>query len=311
MCLQAFEWFKCSFHKCPLIVVTHIAQIFRDQLLACDQDPEGIRYAKKFDLATRGLLATIQKFRVMKSIVMRKARSEILKNKYVFALKILGKDAFDSFIDLMSLKHLSEMDLEEVNGKKSAHQVLEEAAESQMTEQALKIEEIIAKQRLRADFLAGINIEKKQIAIVDTQQGPPVVKKPAFLRRVITSIKPRKEDITPFYSGDTQPASPTDPSDRPKLRMSLSHVQAMLLDQSLEARESVNMNEHDEGKSVQVEDSAAGVAALARETGKDQEPRPPTGASQLMRAMGSVRAKLRASALPSAPPPPPRDSEQM
>ena len=294
-----------------MIVVTHTSQIFREQLLACDQDPEGIRYAKKFDLATRGLLATIQKFRVMKSIVMRKTRNEILRNKFVFAFRIFGKDVFDSVLDLMSLKSLSEMDLEEVNGQKSAHQVLEEAAQAQMMEQSQKLEDIRAKQQLRADFLAGIKAEKKEIVVVDTQQGPPVVKKPAFLRRVITAIKPRKEDIAPMTSGDTQPAAPADSAARPKVRMSLAQVQSMLLDQSLEARESINLNGHDEGNTVQGEDSAAGVAALARETGQDQQPRPPTGASQLMRAMGSVRAKLRASSVQSAPLPPPRDSEQM
>ena len=116
----------------------------------------------------------------------------------MFAFRIFGKDVFNSVLDLMSLKSLSEMDLEEVNGQKSAHQVLEEAAQAQMMEQSQKLEDIRAKQQLRADFLAGIKAEKKEIVVVDAQQGPPVVKKPAFLRRVITAIKPRKEEIAPI-----------------------------------------------------------------------------------------------------------------
>jgi hypothetical protein len=285
--------------------------MFREQLLACDQDPEGIRYAKKFDLATRGLLGTIKRFRVMKSIVMKKTRTDILKNKYVNLLKIFGKDVFDSVLDLMSLKSLSELDLEEVNGKKSGHQLLEEAAQAQMAEQSQKIEEILAKQKEKADFLAGIKTQKRVI-VVESQQGPPVVKKPAFLRRVLTSIKPSKEDIAPVDPVVSQPTAQTDAATRPKVRMSLAQVQAMLLDQSREAQESTITSAQQTGDAAPDDSSAAGVAALARETGQSLGPRPPVETSKLMQAMGSVRTRLRASnAAQNNPPPTPPASEQM
>jgi hypothetical protein len=288
--------------------LTRYLQMFREQLLACDQDPEGIRYAKKFDLATRGLLNTIKRFRVMKSIVMKKTRLEMLKNKYVNVLKILGKDAFDSVLDLMSLKSLSEMDLDEKDGQKSSHQLLEEAAHNQMTENNQKIEEIIARQKEKADFLAGIKTQKKEIVIV-SQEGPPVVKKPAFLRRVITSIKPSKEDIAPIDA--SQPTAQEDAAARPKVRMSLAQVQAMLLDQSREAQVSATIAVQPPDAVAPDVGSAAGVAALAQETGQSLGPRPPSEASRLMQAMGSVRSRLRANASQNNPPPPPSASEQM
>ncbi len=272
--------------------------------MACDQDPEGIRYAKKFDLATRGLLATIKKFRMMKSIVMKQTKIEVLKNKYVFAFKIFGKGVFESVLDLMSLSSLSKMDFQEANGKKSGHQLLEEAVEAQMIEQGRQIEEIVARQKKRADFLAGIKPVEKEVVVVESQQGPPVVKKPAFLRRVITSIKPRKEDLARDISRETQPAAPNHAADRPKVRMSLAEVQALLQGQSLDARDPVNLITQEVGDAVLDDEKAAGVAALARETGQSLGPRPPAGASQLMQAMGSVRAKLRAGTPKSTPPPP-------
>jgi hypothetical protein len=283
-----------------LAALTCCFQIFREQLLACDQDPEGIRYAKKFDLATRGLLATIKRFRMMKTIIMKKTRNEILKNKYVFAFKILGKGVFESVIDLMSLESLSNLDFTEVNGQKSGHQLLEEAVQKQMMEQSLQVEDIVAKQKKRAEFLAGIKHTAKEVEAIVEAQGPPVVKKPAFLRRIITSIKPRKEDIARENYQDAQPAAPSDAGDRPKVRMSLAQVQSMLQQQSLEARESADVNAQETGSNDSADENAAGVAALAIETG--QRPRPPTGASQLMQAMGSVRARMRAGMAKSNPP---------
>jgi hypothetical protein len=282
--------------------------MFREQLLACDQDPEGIRYAKKFDLATRSLLATIKRFRVMKNIVMKKTRIEILKNKYVNLFRILGKDAFDSVLELMSLKSLSEMDLEEVNGKKSGHQLLEEAAHATITEQNQKIAEIIAKQKEKADFLAGIQVKKKEV-VVESQQGPPVVKKPAFLRRVLTSIKPSREHISPIDTVISQPAINADAATRPKVRMSLAQVQSMLHDQSREAQVSAAIYPQQTGDSAPEVGSAAGVASLAQETGQSLGPRPPSEASKLMQAMGSVRSRLRAGAAQNNPLPPPAASE--
>jgi hypothetical protein len=284
--------------------------MFREQLLACDQDPEGIRYAKKFDLATRGLLATIKRFRVMKNIVMKKTRIEILKDKRVHFLKMFGKEAFDSVVDLLSLKSLSEMDLEEVDGKKSGHQLLEEAALAQMAEQNQKIEDIIAKQKEKADFLAGIKTQKKEV-VVETHEGPPIVKKPAFLRRVLTSIKPSKEDIAPIDTVASQPIAHNDAATRPKVRMSLAQVQAMLLDQSREAQASAAANTHQPDDAVPNVITAAGVAALAQETGQSLGPRPPTEASKLMQAMGSVRSRLRAGASHSRSTPPPPAPDQM
>jgi hypothetical protein len=288
-----------------LISLTNCIQIFREQLLVCDQDPEGIRYAKKFDLATRGLLTTIKKFRMMKTIVTKKTRIEVQRSKYLFAYKLLGKDVFETLLDLKALQSLSQMDFQQVNGKKSGHELLEEAVNKEMMERSRQIEDIIARQKQRADFLANVESPKNVVkTVVESQQGPPIVKKPAFLRRVVTSIKPRKEDITSENFPDNRPASPTDAAGRPQLRMSFAQVQAMLQGQSSEARESVNINSQEIDNAVLGDESGAGVAALARETGQSLGPRPPTGTSQLMQAMGSVRARLRAGTAKTAPPPP-------
>jgi len=276
-------------------------QIFREQLLACDQDPEGIRYAKKFDIATRGLLSTIKKFRMMKTIVEKKARNEVLRNKFVRVLKMFGKDFFDTVVNLLSLKKFADMDVEEVKGKKSAHEMLEEETQLKIHQQNVRMEEIIRKQQEKADFLKGHGPKKQKDEAEVAEFGPPVVKKPTFLRRTLTAIKPRKMDINPIALGAKPPAAPSDEAaaTRPKPRMSMSQVHAMLHDQTQQARAPAALDAH-ETEAVVLHDDAAGVAALARETGQVAGAASPT-AGRMMSAMGAVRARLRAGAVQSPP----------
>ena len=290
------QFFCCCLTSIPV-------QIFREQLLACDQDPEGIRYAKKFDIATRGLLETIKKFRLMKSIVEKKARSQVLRNKFVGVLKIFGKDFFETVVNLLSLKKFADMDVEEVKGKKSAHDLLEEETQAAIRQQNAKLEEILRKQKERADFLAGNGPQKSKA--VDQQSaefGAPVVAKPIFMRRSLTTIKPRKQDMKPAASADVQPAAPNDEAAaaRPKPRMSMAQLHAMLHDQTRQAREQDTPGAQEAAAAEPHDDNVAGVSALARETGHSPAPAPPTGA-RLMNAMGAVRAKLRAGLEQSRP----------
>jgi hypothetical protein len=238
----------------------------------------------------------------MKQIVMKKTRAEILKNKYVTLFNLFGKKIFESVVDLLSLKSLSEMDLEETDGKASAHQKLEEAAQLQMAAQSQRLDELIRQKQERADFLMGIKREKENKK-VDNHEGPPIVKKPAFMRRVITSMKPQKQDIFPVTSDDSYHATPVDgaTSVRPKTRLSLAQVQAMLIDQAKDARETIAINANEMNASTLGENDIVGVAALVRQTGKIAGPTPPQQPSQLMQAIGSVRSRLRAGAGSNAP----------